>query len=107
MTRTVEDAATALQATAGYDLYDPRPTRDVPTSIDVLGQLDDGVSGLRIGVLDEGFEDAEDDVRDLVMAAVNVLAEAGADVSTVSIPEHRTVGAAQAALTGEIGRAHV
>ena len=101
MTRTVEDAATALQATAGYDIYDPRPTRDVPTSIDVLGQLDDGVSGLRIGVVDEGFDDAEDDVRDLVMEAINVLGEAGAVVSTVSIPEHRTVGAAQAALTGE------
>jgi len=101
MTRTVEDAATALQATAGYDIYDPRPTRDVPASIDVLGQLDDGVSGLRIGVVDEGFDDAEDDVRDLVMEAINVLGEAGAVVSTVSIPEHRTVGAAQAALTGE------
>src|SRR5919109_892578 len=31
MTRTVEDAAAALQATAGYDPYDPRQTRDVPT----------------------------------------------------------------------------
>ena len=30
MARTVEDAAAALQATAGYDPYDPRPTRDVP-----------------------------------------------------------------------------
>ena len=101
MTRTVEDAAAALQATAGYDPYDPRQTRDVPTSIDVLSQLADGVSGLRIGVLEEGFDDAEVDVRDLVMAAVDVLAEAGADVSRVSIPEHRTVRAAQAALTGE------
>jgi amidase len=101
LTRTVEDAAAALQATAGYDPYDPRQTRDVPTSIDVLSQLADGVSGLRIGVLEEGFDDAEVDVRDLVMAAVDILAEAGADVSRVSIPEHRTVRAAQAALTGE------
>src|SRR6185437_8880884 len=29
MTRTVEDAAAALQATAGHDPYDPRSTRDV------------------------------------------------------------------------------
>ena len=101
MTRAVEDAAAALQATAGYDPYDPRQTRDVPVSIDVLGRLADGVSGLRIGVLEEGFDDAEADVRDLVMVAVDVLAEAGADVSKVSIPEHHAIGAAQAALTGE------
>ena len=101
MTRSVEDAASALQATAGYDHYDPRPTREVPTGIDILGHLDDGVSGLRIGVLQEGFDDAEADVRDLVMAAVDVLAEAGADISRVSIPEHHEIGTAQAALTAE------
>ena len=101
LTRTPEDVAATLQATAGYDPYDPRQTRDVPTSIDMLGRLADGVSGLRIGVLDEGFDDAEVDVRDLVMAAVDVLAEAGADVSKVSIPEHHTIRAAYAALTGE------
>jgi amidase len=101
MTRTIEDAAAALQATAGYDPYDPRPTRDVPTSMDVLGRLADGVSGLRIGVLQEGFDEAEVAVRDLVMAAVDVLAKAGADVSEVSIPEHRTIRMAQAALSGE------
>ena len=97
----MEAAAAALQTTAGHDPYDPRQTRDVPTSIDVLGRLADGVSGLRIGVLKEGFNDADVEVRDLVMAAVDVLAEAGADVSKVSISEHRTVSAAQAALTRE------
>ena len=101
LTRTVDDAAATLQATAGYDPYDPRPTRDVPTSIEVLGRLADGMSGLRIGVLEEGFEDAEVDVRDLVMSAVNVLAEAGADVSKVSIPEHHDIRAAYPGLTGE------
>ena len=101
LTRSVEDAAATLQATAGYDPYDPRQTRDVPTSIDLLGRLADGVSGLRIGVLEEGFDEAEADVRDLVMAAVDVLAEAGADVYRVSVPEHHTIRAAQAALTGE------
>jgi amidase len=59
------------------------------------------VSGLRIGVLQEGFNDAEVDVRDLVMAAVDVLAQAGADISEVSIPEHHAIRTAQAALTGE------
>ncbi|MDP6226631.1 MAG: amidase family protein [Dehalococcoidia bacterium] len=101
MTRTVEDAAATLQATAGYDPYDPRATRDVPSTIDLLSRLADGVSGLRIGVLEEGFADAEAEVRDLVMAAVDVLAEAGAGVSKVSIPEHHATRAALAALNGE------
>jgi amidase len=101
MTRTVEEAAAALQATAGYDPYDPRQTRDVPTSLDVLGRLADGVAGLRLGVLEEGFDEAEGAVRDLVLAAVDVFAQAGATVSTVSIPEHHAIRTAQAALTSE------
>src|SRR5215475_1552583 len=101
MARTVADAATALQATAGYDPYDPRSTRDVPSRMDVLSRLADGVSGLRIGVLQEGFDEAEVAVRDLVMTAVDVLAQAGADVSEVSIPEHRTIRTAQTALSAE------
>jgi amidase len=101
MARTVEDVAAALQATAGYDPYDPRQTRDVPASIDVLGRLAEGVSGLRIGVLEEGFDEAEGGIRDLVMTAVEVLAKAGAKVSKVSIPAHHAIRAAQAALTGE------
>jgi amidase len=101
MARTVEDAAAALQVTAGHDPYDPRSTRDVPERLDVLGRLADGVGGLRIGVLQEGFDDAEHDVRDLVLAAVDVLAKAGAGVAKVSIPAHHAIRTAQAALTGE------
>jgi amidase len=101
MTRTVEDAAAALQATAGADGYDPRQTRDVPAQIDALGRLGDGVGGLRIGVLQEGFDDAQDDVRDLVLAAVDVLARKGAEVSKVSIPAHHAIRTAQAALSAE------
>jgi amidase len=101
MTRTVEDAAAALEATAGYDPYDPRSTRDVPPRVDVLSRLADGVAGLRIGVLQEGFDDAQNDVRDLVLAAVDVLAKAGAGVAKVSVPAHHAIRAAQAALTGE------
>src|SRR5215831_9306178 len=101
MARTVEDAAAALQVTAGPDGLDPRQTRDVPASMDVLGRLGDGVTGLRIGVLQEGFDDAQEDVRDLVLAAVDVLARKGAEVSKVSIPAHHAVRAAQAALSAE------
>jgi amidase len=105
MTRTVEDQAAALQATAGYDGYDPRQGRDVPESMDILGSLSRGVSGLRVGVLSEGFDDAEADVRDIVMGAVDVLAKAGADISKVSVPEHHMVKEAQMALMPEGSRA--
>src|SRR5215467_4819141 len=101
MARSVDDTAAALQATAGYDPYDPRSTRDVPARMDVLGRLADGVTGLRIGVLQEGFDDAQDDVRDQVLAAVDVLAKAGASVSKVSIPAHHAIRTAQAALGHE------
>ena len=98
MARTVEDTAAALQATAGHDSYDPRQTRDVPSSMDMLSRLTDGVAGLRIGVVQEGFAGAEAEVRDLVMAAVDVLARAGATVSEVCIPEHHQARTAQDAL---------
>jgi amidase len=101
MTRTVEDAAAALQATAGHDPYDPRSTRDIPVRVDVMSRLAEGVAGLRIGVLQEGFDDAQNEVRDLVLAAVDVLAKAGAGVAKVSIPAHHAIRTAQAALTGE------
>jgi amidase len=98
MARTVEDCAAALQATAGYDPYDQRQTRDVPITMDVLGGLTGGVSGLRIGIVKEGFSGAEEAVHDLVMAATEVLAKAGATISEVSIPEHLQMRAAQDAL---------
>jgi amidase len=66
--------------------------------MDVLSGLAEGVSGLRIGIVKEGFDGAEADVHDLVMAAVDVLARAGASISEVSIPEHKQARAAQNAL---------
>lgn len=105
MTRTVEDAAAALQAVAGYDGLDPRQGRDVPAGIDALSRLADGVTGLRVAVLEEGFDDAERDVRDAVMAAVDVLAKAGATISKISLPEHSTIGEAGRALGPEGSKA--
>src|SRR5262249_47973897 len=45
MARTVEDVAAALEATAGYDPYDPRQGRDVPDSVAALDEMTRGVSG--------------------------------------------------------------
>src|SRR3989454_7791941 len=73
MARTVEDAAAALQATAGDDPYDPRQTRDVPTRMDGLGRPPEGIPRLRIRVVPGGFDHAEGRLRELVLAAVDVL----------------------------------
>ena len=105
MAGTVEDAAAALEATAGFDGYDPRQGREVPAGLKVVDTLDRGVKGLRIGVLEEGFEDADPGVSDAVMGAVDVLASAGAEITKVSVPEHHTVRSAQMALMPEGSKA--
>ena len=57
-------------------------------------------------MVEEGFDDGtEPDVRDAVLEAADVLARAGAVVGKVSLPEHRTVRRAAAALTAEGARA--
>jgi amidase len=86
---------------AGYDPLDPRQRKTTPDRIEVLATLADGIDGMRAGVLTEGFDDVDRGVHDVVTAAVDVLASAGADVEWVSVPEHRTVGVAARALSPE------
>jgi len=105
MTMSVEDAARALDATAGLDGLDPRQTAAVPATYDSLSHLHDGVKGLRIGVLKEGFDGATDEVSMSVRAAVDVLAGLGAKVSWVSVPEHLKVATPQGVLGMEGGLA--
>ncbi len=86
MARTVPDVAAALQAVAGCDGYDPHQHRGIPESIDALSDLDGGVRGLRIGILDEGFsEPIEPSVSEGVLAAVSTLEKLGAEVSRISV----------------------
>lgn len=88
MTRTVADNARFLTVIAGSDGIDPRQ-RDIVVG-DYLSTIDDGVQGLRIGVLDEGFgtEHAEAEVDETVRNTVGTLRAQGADVEEVSIPLH-------------------
>ncbi len=91
MARRVEDVAAAFQAVAGFDGLDPRQDRTIPATVDALSTLGDGIAGLRVGVLEEGFDDlTEPDVRAAVMEAVDELARAGAEVTKISVPEHLT-----------------
>jgi len=100
MTRTVEDAAAALQATRGTTLT-IRARRAMSPHAWMCSVASPRAWPTAHGVLQEGFDDAEGDVRDLVLAAVDVLGRAGADVTKISIPAHHAIRTAQAALTGE------
>jgi amidase len=102
LTRTVEDAARALEAVAGFDDgLDPRQGRDVPARIDACSGLGAGVSGTRIGVLQEGFAGVEADVEEVVYSALEALGQQGATLSKVSIPEHLEVHGPARALVAE------
>lgn len=89
ITRTVADAALVLNVIAGPDGYDPRQPRDLVPD-DYVAAIARGAEGLRIGVVGEGFAQAnsEQDVSDAVRAAVDTLVGAGLTAEDVSIPWH-------------------
>ncbi|MGH3090347.1 MAG: amidase [Rubrobacteraceae bacterium] len=90
MAATVEDVALLLSAIAGPDGLDPRQY-NVEVS-DYLGSLDEGVEGLRIGVVSEGFGWpglSEDVVDEAARSAADEFGKLGAEVSEVSVPLHR------------------
>ena len=83
---TVEDAALLLEVIAGHDPLDSTSiARPAP---ELVAGLDEGVSGLRVGIVDEMTEidGIEPRVRDAVRAAAAGLEAAGAKVDTVSVP---------------------
>ncbi|MSQ28329.1 MAG: amidase [Dehalococcoidia bacterium] len=85
LARTVEDAALALSAMAGYDARDPA-SADQPVPDFVRG-IGDVVRGLRVGVVrDYFFRNLDPEVAAAVEAAATVLAKAGATVSEVAFP---------------------
>ena len=85
LTRDVRDAALLLQATAGHDPYDSTSANvEVP---DYLADLENGVSGLRVGVVTELMDDRIDaGVRGVTEEVVRGLEEAGAEVGEVELP---------------------
>lgn len=88
---TAADVALLLQAIAGPDGQDPRQSAGLEPA-DYTGALSGDASGLRIGIVAEGFgwEGAsEPDVDDAVREAAARFADLGAEVDTVSVPWHR------------------
>jgi aspartyl-tRNA(Asn)/glutamyl-tRNA(Gln) amidotransferase subunit A len=84
-TRSVADAAVMVSALAGRDPRDATSLHTEPR--DFTDGIEDGVEGLRIGVIAEAFgEGVEPGVRDRVRSAVDRLENLGASVGEVSLP---------------------
>ncbi len=89
ITRTVADAALMLGVMAGPDGLDPRQP-NVIERVDYLGALSEPATGLRVGLVTEGFGHPNSDpgVDANVRAAAELLAAEGLKVEEISIPRH-------------------
>jgi amidase len=91
MTSTVADNALLLEVIAGSDGLDPRQYDVQVEKYSYTTGLGRGVSGMRIGLVTEGFgwPSSEPDVDAKVREAAERLRGVGAIVEPVSIPMHR------------------
>jgi amidase len=93
MTRTVEDAAIMFEVMAGHDVNDPTSLSEpVPQ---VRAELAKGVAGVRVG-FDRRYatEHVEPDVARALESVLATLAEQGAEIVEVTMPDVGGVGAA-------------
>lgn len=100
MATNVEGVARLLSVMAGPDPADPRQRGVIPTDVEreFLAAIGQGLHGVRIGVVREGFEveprdelglpGSEPAVDRKVRAALAALEKRGAVVSDVSVPMH-------------------
>lgn len=87
---TVADAAAMLGVIAGADGRDPRQPRGI-SGDDYVAGLDRLDGGLRIGVVTEGFDQANSDpgVNAVVRSAIERLTAAGHVAEEVGVPWHK------------------
>jgi amidase len=90
ITRTVADAALLLTVLAGPDGRDPRQPPEM-AAVDYRAALTGDVTGLRVGILTEGFGQPGSlpEVDDLVRSAARRFTEIGCTVGEISVPWHR------------------
>ena len=89
MTRTVEDAALMLSVIAGYDAGDrTTSSQAVP---DFRAGLEDNVKGLRIGVLEDTFEDNHPDTQRAIERSIRDLESLGARTKSVRVPNYEVL----------------
>ncbi|MBN1292477.1 MAG: Asp-tRNA(Asn)/Glu-tRNA(Gln) amidotransferase subunit GatA [Candidatus Latescibacteria bacterium] len=85
MTKSVKDSALVLSVIAGYDNRDSTCLNEpVP---DYLTEIDSGISGIKIGLPKEYFEEGLDsEVCDITMKAVEIMKSEGAEFIDISLP---------------------
>ena len=100
MAKSVPDVARLLQVIAGNDCIDDRQPPFLPDGmLEYVDQLDHflktadpskPLSGVKVGILEEGFAIAEmyDTVSKVCHSAVEKLKDLGAEVTSVSVPIH-------------------
>ena len=89
--KTAEDCALSLEIMAGYDPRDSTSIRDIPPlSFDgsrLAEQLGKSLAGLRIGIPKEFFgEGLDPKVATVIQNAIQILANAGAIIKEISLP---------------------
>jgi aspartyl-tRNA(Asn)/glutamyl-tRNA(Gln) amidotransferase subunit A len=89
MARTVRDVALMFGVIAGHDPLDGttsrRPVPDVPAELDILPSL-------RVGVPENYFtEGVADDVRESLRAAIRSVADLGAMVESIRVPDPEAI----------------
>lgn len=92
MARSVEDCALLLDTLAGYDPADPdsieAPQMDYTAALLDRRSPEEALRGARIGIPRQFFFDgAEPEIAALVRAAIQTLADLGADVHEVDLPD--------------------
>lgn len=84
MTRTVDDAALVLDVMSGKD---PLDMTTIQRSEKPYDNLDSFIKGKKIGLIKEYLDGNTDQkVREKIQQAIKTLEDAGAEISTVSIP---------------------
>ncbi len=84
---TVGDAALISTVICGHDPADSTSLRDGYP--DLMGALERGVAGLRVGLCSDLLDGADDEIVAQVRAAAQVLEAAGAEIIDIAIPELR------------------
>ena len=85
--KTVADSALLLEVMAGHDPLDSTSLPEPAPSL--VAHVNDGVAGLRVGLVRELYEGADESVVEAVHAAAEALRSAGATIVDLSIPELR------------------
>jgi len=95
LARSVQDCALTLEVIAD----DHRTSRSVPTEFtNPTDALDEGVDDITIGVIEEGFVEADPSIEEATRDAIDSLSDEGASVNELSIPWHSDAWYVQVAL---------